>query len=210
MPRVTLLLVLPALLTACAASQAPACEPSADTRVFEAADIGEQWIDYVWLEIPAAASEGTHPGRLFVASADPVGAIVPTMIDLSCADELVDYAPAQVTLEFDAGGGFKTSYGWKSCAACSECYMHWTFSLDVEGQVGEDSLRAELVLNETFHSGPMKLVSLDMPEVTRSCESPRGGIQWPSKIPAPRGAGEPRMKCKPSGACDDIRLVRGD
>ena len=73
-------------------------------RVFEAADIGEQWIDYVWVEIPAPASEGVQPGRLFVASADPVGAIVPTMIDLPCADGPVDYAPASVDLEFDADG----------------------------------------------------------------------------------------------------------
>jgi hypothetical protein len=191
MRRVTSLLVLPALLTACAASQAPVCEPSTATRMFEAANIGEQWIDYVWLEIRASASEGIWPGRLFVASADPVGAIVPTMVDLPCADGPVDYAPAAVELDFDAEGNFKTSYGWKSCAACSECYMHWTFSLDVEGQVEEDALRAELVLNETFHSGPMRLVSLDMPEVTQVCESPR-------------------MKCESSGACEDIRFVRGD
>jgi hypothetical protein len=218
-----------ALLTACAALPAQPCEVPAGVRVFESANIGEQWIDYVWVELPAhftsnggsAAATvadahtpgptrtpacpscerpawGTTPpasvpdenalqGRLFVASADPVGAIVPTMIDLPCADGPVDYAPAAVDLEFDAQGRFKTSYGWRSCAACSECYMHWTFSLDVEGQIEEHALRAELVLNETFHSGPMKLVSLEMPEVKQAC-------------------GQPSMRCESAGACEDIRF----
>jgi hypothetical protein len=162
-------------------------------RVFEAAGIGEQWIDYVWVEVPAVFTAGTYPGRLFVASADPVGAIVPTMIELPCADGPVDYAPASVDLQFDAHGNFKTSYGWKSCAACSECYMQWTFSLDVEGQVEGEALLAGLVLNETFHSGPMKLVTLEMPEVTKACE-------------APRGPGEPHMSCDSAGACEDIRF----
>jgi hypothetical protein len=181
-------LTLALLLSACA-PLTPVCEAPADVQVFEAADIGEQWIDYVWVEIPASASEGTHPGRLFVASADPVGAIVPTMIDLPCAPGTVDYGPASVDLEFVAEGNFKTSYGWKSCAECSECYMLWTFSLDVEGHVEGDALRAELVLNETFHSGPMKLVSLHMPEVTQACT-------------------EPHMSCESAGACDDIRFER--
>jgi len=180
-----------ALVLAACTPLAPLCEAPAGVRVFEAADIGEQWIDYVWVEIPASASEGIQPGRLFVASADPVGAIVPTMIDLPCADGLVDYAPASVDLEFGAEGHFKTSYGWKSCAACSECYMHWTFSLDVEGQAEEDTLQAELVLNETFHSGPMKLVTLDMAEVTRACE-------------------QPHMNCDSAGGCEDIRFEPRD
>jgi hypothetical protein len=189
MHRVTPLipLALALLLAACSARPAPICEPPADVRVFQAADIGEQWIDYMWVEIPARASEGIQPGRLFVASADPVGAIVPTMIELPCADGPVDYTPATVDLEFGTQGNFKTSYGWKSCAACSECYMQWTFSLDVEGHVEEDVLRAELVLNETFHSGPMKLVTLDMAEVTQACE-------------------EPRMRCESPGACEEIRF----
>jgi hypothetical protein len=164
------------------------CEASEGVRVFEAAAIGEQWIDYVWLEIPAPAPGGiTISGRLFVASADPVGAIVPTMLDLPCADGAVEYGPASVDLEFDSAGNFKTSYGWGSCAACSECYMRWTFSLDVEGQVEEDSLRAELVLNETFHSGPMKLVTLNMPAAAEACS-------------------EPHLRCDDAGGCEEIRL----
>ena len=69
--------------------------------------------------------------------------------------------------------------------------MHWTFSLDVEGQVEADTLRAELVLNETFHSGPMKLVTLDMPEVTQACE-------------------QPHMSCDSAGGCEEIRLEPRD
>lgn len=191
-PRSSRALLTAAVLLAACAPLAPACEPPPDVRAFEAAGIGEQWIDYVWVEIPASAAEGRHPGRLFVASADPVGAIVPTMIDLPCADGPVEYAPAPVDLEFDGAGNFTTSYGWRSCAACSECYMHWTFSLDVEGHVEQDGLRADLVLNETFHSGPMKLVTLDLPEVTQACNTLRG-------------AGEPRMRCESAGACDEIR-----
>jgi hypothetical protein len=128
------------------------------------------------------------------------------MIDLPCADGSLDYGPAPVDLEFDAAGNFKTSYGWGSCAACSECYMHWTFSLDVKGQVEADALRAELVLNETFHSGPMKLVTLHMPEVTKACNAPRGGFQPPWQAPAPGAPGEPHMSCESAGRCEEIRF----
>ena len=190
-PRSSRALLTAALLLTSCTPLTPACEPSTGVRAFQAAGIGEQWIDYVWLEIPASTPEGSHPGQLFVASADPVGAIVPTMIDLPCADGPVDYAPAEIELEFDSEGNFKTSYGWKSCASCSECYMHWTFSLDVEGQVEPDALRAELVLNETFHSGPMKLVSLDMPELTQACEIPH-------------------MRCESASACEEIRFEPRD
>jgi hypothetical protein len=84
--------------------------------------------------------------------------------------------------------------------------MHWTFSLDVDGQIEEHALRAELVLNETFHSGPMKLVSLEMPEVEPACEAPRGGIRPPSQAPASGGAGEPHLRCESAGGCEDIRF----
>lgn len=186
-PRSSRALLTAALLLTSCAPLTPVCEPSPGVRAFQAAEIGEQWIDYVWLEIPASAPEGIHPGRLFVASADPVGAIVPTMIDLPCAGGPVEYAPAEIEVEFDGEGSFKTSYGWKSCAACSECYMHWTFSLDVEGQVEENSLRADLVLNETFHSGPMKLVSIELSEITQACLAPH-------------------LKCESGRTCEEIRF----
>lgn len=208
------------LLTACTSTRPPTCESPSDVRIFEAANIGEQWIDYVWFELPAqigqtagstgnsaatpdcpscerpawgitaaplAASAIGAQGRLFVASADPVGAIVPTMLDLPCAKAPVDYAPVPVDLQLSADDSFKASYAWKSCAACSECYMHWTFSLDITGRVEQDVLHADLVLNETFHSGPMKLITLEMADVTPVCT-------------------QPRIQCEPSGACEDIRF----
>jgi hypothetical protein len=50
--------------------------------------------------------------------------------------------------------------------------MHWTFSLDLLGSIIGDSLVADIVLNETFHSAPMKIVSLELPEVTQACTQP--------------------------------------
>ena len=99
----------------------------------------------------------------------------------------MEYVPAPVEFEF-AAGRFKTSYGWGSCAACSECYMHWTFSLDLEGQLEGGALVADLVLNETFHSGPMKIVSVTMRDVTAACT-------------------EPRMTCESNGECGTIKYV---
>jgi len=178
-----------ALIAGCAALPAPVCEASESVRVYQAADIGEQWIDFVWVEIPSLAAEGTFPGRLFVASADPVGAIVPTMIDLPCqaSGSPVDFAPASVQITFDDAGALKTSYAWKSCAACSECYMQWTFSLDLQGKVEEGFLLAGLVLNETFHSAPMQIGRLKMPEFTQACS-------------------EPHLSCRAGGECDTIKF----
>ena len=39
-------------------------------------------------------------------------------------------------------------------------------SLDLNGQLEDGALVADLVLNETFHSGPMKIVSVRMEDVT--------------------------------------------
>ncbi|HET6845514.1 MAG TPA: hypothetical protein VFH29_01685 [Anaerolineales bacterium] len=138
------------------------------------------------MQVPRTPAEGTTEGRLFVASADPVGAIVPTMIDLRCATAPVEYAPASVEFEIDPQGNLKTSYAWGSCARCSECYMKWTFSLDLNGRLQGGALEADLVLNETFHSGPMKIVTVEMKDVTAACL-------------------EPRMSCEPSGSCGEIR-----
>jgi hypothetical protein len=178
-----------ALIAGCAALPARICEASESVRVYQAVHTGGQWVDFVWLEIPSHAAEGNFPGRLFVASADPVGAIVPTMIDLPCQafGSAVDFAPASVEITFDGTGALKTSYAWKSCAACSDCYMHWTFSLDLQGKVEEGFLLADLVLNETFHSAPMQIVSLKMPELTQACS-------------------EPHMSCQPGGECDKIKF----
>ena len=178
-----------ALIAGCAALPAPICDASESVRAYQAAELGEQWIDFVWVEIPRPAAEGNFPGRLFVASADPVGAIVPSMIDLPCkaSGSPVDFGPASVQITFDGAGALKTSYAWKSCAACSECYMQWTFSLDLKGHVEEGFLLADLVLNETFHSAPMRIVSLKMPELTQACA-------------------EPHVSCQAGGGCNKIKF----
>ena len=54
--------------------------------------------------------------------------------------------------------------------------MHWTFSLDLNGQLEGGALVADLVLNETFHSGPMKIVSVRMEDVTAACTEPRSDV----------------------------------
>ncbi len=118
------LIALGILVAGCQAAPTPVCSAADTVRVFEAANIAEQWIDYVWLEIPGAPAEDTFPGRLFVASADPVGVIVPTMIDLPCetaGGQAVQYAPARVDIQFTDDGALQTSYGWKSCARCPMC-----------------------------------------------------------------------------------------
>lgn len=190
-PPMTQLACFALLLVGCASLASPECEAPETVRVYQAADIDEQWINFVWVEIPGSVAEGTFPGRLFVASADPVGAVVPSMIDLPCqlssADDAVAFSPAPVEIEFQGSGNFKTSYAWKSCAQCSECYMQWTFSLDLQGHVDEGFLVADLVLNETFHSAPMKIVSLKMPEVTQACT-------------------QPHVSCRPGGDCSAIRF----
>jgi len=179
------------LLAGCASLTGPDCEASDSVRVYQAADIDGQLIDFIWVELPNAAAEGTFPGRLFVASADPAGAIVPTMIDLPCdlssGASAIGYSPAPVEIEIHAAGSFKTSYSWGSCPRCSECYMHWTFSLDLEGHIADGSLAAKVVLNETFHSAPMEIASLQMTEVTQECA-------------------EPYMSCRAGGDCSRVRF----
>ena len=64
--------------------------------------------------------------------------------------------------------------------------MKWTFSLDVDAHMQDGALVADLVLNETFHSGPMKIVTVKMKDVTAACT-------------------EPRMTCQPGGECTAIR-----
>jgi len=67
--------------------------------------------------------------------------------------------------------------------------MLWDFTLDLQGRPAADSLIADLVLNESFHSEPMKIVSLKMPEVTQACT-------------------QPRMSCRAGGDCSAIRFDR--
>ncbi|HEY5984572.1 MAG TPA: hypothetical protein VIU38_13995 [Anaerolineales bacterium] len=184
------LIALAILAAGCQIAPAPVCFAADTVRVFEAANVVEQWINYIWLEIPKLTVQGTFPGRLFVASADPVGVIVPTMIDLPCetaGEQAVEYVPAPVDIQFTDTDTLQTSYSWKSCARCSECYMQWTFKLDLKGRLGDGSLAADLVLNETFHSGPMKIVSLKLADATLACT-------------------EPRLTCRAGGDCNEIRL----
>lgn len=186
--RQLLIACIPVLLAACSARPA-ACASDGAARAYERRDIGEQWIDYVWVQVPAAAQAGSAGGRLFIVSADPVGAIVPTMIELPCASAKVDYSPAPVEFEIGEDGSLRTSYAWGSCGSCSECYMRWNFSLDLDGRIEGDALVADLVLNETFHDAPMKITSLRMPEVTSACT-------------------EPRLACEPGGECGEIEFQR--
>jgi hypothetical protein len=193
-PRAFLPIASLALLAvSCTSFAIQPCKSSETVRVFQAAHIGQQWIDFAWLEVPRSAGEGTFPGRLFVGSSQPVGAIVPTMLDIPCritaAAERIDLEPAVVDIEFNAAGDLKTSYPWKSCAPCSECYMVWTFSLDLNGHESDDALEANLVLNETFHAGPMKIVAVTMPEATQACT-------------------EPHLLCGAGGDCGDIKFQR--
>ena len=185
----TLLVCITLLMAGCASF--PVCQASKSVHVYEAAHIEGEWINYVWVEIPSAATVGTFPGRLFVTSGDPVGAIIPTMIDLPCQvsspKDAVDLSPAPVEIEFKAADDFKTSYPWRSCAPCSDCYMVWTFSLDLQGHTTEGFLDAKMVLNETFHQYPMTIVNLKMPEVTQSCT-------------------QPHISCRAGGECREVRF----
>lgn len=172
----------------------PTCASSNSVRVYQASHVQGQLISFVWLEVPRTIGPGRFPGRLFVASAAPVVAIVPTMIDLPCELSAgvgaIDLLPAPVEMVSSADGHLQTNYSWGGCSRCSQCYMSWTFSLDLQGQITNDSLVADLVLNETFHAEPMKIVSLRMPEVTQSCTQPhivcRAGSKCDPIVFAPR------------------------
>jgi len=175
----------------CASFAHPTCEASKSLHVYQAADLHEQWVNFLWVEIPDSDGAGTFPGRLFVASGDPFGTIVPSMIDLPCqlssGTQAADLVPAPVEIEFDGAGNLKTSYAWRSCSKCSECYMVWDFELDLQGHKTEEALIADVVLNETFHQHPMQILSLKMPEVTDACT-------------------QPHMSCRAGGACSAVRF----
>jgi len=175
------------LIAGCTPSPPPVCDTS--VRVFQAANIDDAWINFVWVEVPLSASEGTLPGRLFVVSDNPTGTIVPSMIDLPCAfsasKQEVDFAPAPVEFEFQQAGNFQTSYSWKSCSQCSECYMLWNFDLTLQGHPTDSSLAAEIVVTETFHAQPIEDLTLELHEVTKACT-------------------EPHMICRAEGGCSQV------
>lgn len=124
-----------------------------------------------------------------MASANPIGAIVPSMIDLPCMlsspKAVADLSPVAVEIEFQGAGNFQTTYSWKSCSKCSECYMLWKFDLTLQGHRTESSVVAKISLLETFHSYPTKVLTSKLAEVTRACT-------------------EPRMTCNAKGACSEI------
>jgi hypothetical protein len=175
------------LIAGCTASPPPICDTS--VRVYQAANIDDAWINYVWVEVPLSPSEGTLPGRLFVMSDNPVGTIVPSMIDLPCifssSKQVVDIAPAPVDFKFHEAGNFQAGYSWKSCSQCSECYMLWNFDLTLQGHPTDSSLAAEIVVTETFHSQPIEDLTLELSEVTPACT-------------------EPHLICRSEGGCDKI------
>jgi hypothetical protein len=189
----TLLACWPLIAAGCGLLPTPTCDAAGTVRVYQATQIKEQWINFLWVEIPASDAAGTFPGRLFVASANPMGAVVPSMIDLPCevssSNPVVNYVPAPVEIEFDGAGGVRTSYAWKSCARCSECYMLWDFELDIKGRVSAGSMVADVVLNETFHQHPMQILSLKLPEVTKACT-------------------QPHTSCRAGGECSDMKFDR--
>jgi hypothetical protein len=176
------------LIAGCTSSPPQVCDTS--VRVYQAANIDDAWINFVWVEVPLSASEATLPGRLFVMSDNPVGTIVPSMIDLPCAfspsKQVVDIAPAPVKFEFHEAGNFQAGYSWKSCSICSsECYMMWNFDLTLKGHPTDSSLAAEIVVTETFHTEPIEDLTLELHEVTQVCT-------------------EPHMICRAEGGCNEV------
>jgi hypothetical protein len=176
------------LIAGCTASPPRICDTS--VRVYQASNIDDAWINYVWVEVPLSASEGNLPGRLFVTSGKPTGAIVPSMIDLPCvfssSIQEADLAPAPVEFEFQEAGNFQTTYSWKSCSKCSsECYMLWNFDLTLQGHPTDSSLAAKIVVTETFHAEPIEDFTLELHEVTQACT-------------------EPHMICRAEGGCSEV------
>lgn len=183
--------ILSLVLVACGGTPFKGGILLSDTSVFQAQDIDNRQIQYVWIELPSNLNLGSNETRVFIARLDPPGMWVPTEPELPCIthseSEYIDLRPVPLGFEFD-GKQLMGSYTWNACASCIECYMDWDTTMEIVGTVRQDKIDLSIGIRHMGHNIQDNYIQIELQR-----ESPN------SK--------EPRILCRRSFDCKDVEFV---
>ena len=162
-----------------------------DISVYQAHDIANRQINFIWIELPSNLNLGTNDIRVFMARTDPPGMLIPTETELPCIiqseNEYQDLRPVTLPFEFD-GRQMVGSYTWKACASCVECYMDWDTTMEIVGTMKQDKMDLAIGIRHMGHNIQDDFLGIDL---------------W-TEEPSSR---EPRILCRRSNDCMNMEFA---
>lgn len=147
-----------------------------DINVYQARDIDNQQINFVWIELPSSLDLGTNNLRIFMARTDPPGMLVPTETELPCIiqseNDYLDIRPVTLSFEYD-GRQLVGNYTWKACASCVECYMDWETSMEIVGILEQDKMDLSIGIRHMGHNIQDDYLRIELRQEKPSSKEPR-------------------------------------
>lgn len=138
------------LLCACTPPAEYSSEPLPESRIFSAEGVENEKIQFIWLELPFVIEPGVAEVRLFLAKTEPPEPTIPNPNPLRCLlsseSETAILGPERVPFEFDADGTFIGTYTYKACPDCIECYMNWDYTLEMSGELLEETVALDIAI----------------------------------------------------------------
>lgn len=164
-------------------------EPLPASKIFSAEGIKNEKIQFVWLELPLPFEPGVAEARLFLAKSEPPEPTIPNPNPLRCLlssdNEKAILGPERVPFEFAADGTFIGTYTYRACPECIECYMNWDYTLEMSGELLEETLTLDIVIKHFGLNVQGSYLSAEL-----------GLVEDPNK--------EPRITCNHSIECKKI------
>jgi hypothetical protein len=162
-----------------------------DISVYQAHDIANRQIHFIWIELPSNLNLGTNDIRVFIARTDPPGMLVPTETELPCIiqyeNDYLDIRPVTLPFEYD-GSQLSGSYDWKACASCVECYMDWETTMEIVGAMEQNKIALTIGIRHMGHNVQDDFLRTEL---------------WPEKL----SSQEPRILCRRSNDCKNIEFA---
>ncbi len=183
--------ILAMALAAC--SGAPSDEGNIPTGVsiYQAQDIDNRQIHFIWLELPTSLAMGSNEVRVFMARTDPPAMLVPTETELPCIvqseDEYLEFGPVTLPFEFD-GVQLEGSYVWSACPSCEDCYMDWDTTMEIIGTMDQDKMDLGIGIRHMGHNILDDFFRIEL------------GPEQPTSM-------EPSIQCRRTADCMGVEFV---
>ena len=178
-------------LVACGKSPSVNGGVPSDTSIYQAHDIANRQIHFIWIELPSSLNLGSNEIRVFMARTDPPGMLVPMETELPCLiqsdNEYLDLRPVTLPFEFD-GRQLVGSYTWNACASCVECYMDWDTTMEIFGIMEQDKIALSIGIRHSGHNIQDDYLQIELRR------------EKPSLM-------EPRILCRRSSDCKNLEFV---
>jgi len=165
------------LLSACNPPAEYSSEPLPESMIFAAEGINNNKIQFVWLELPVPIKPGLADIRLFLVKTEPPEPTIPNPNELRCIlsseNETAILGPERVSFEFNDDGTFTGSYTYKACPECIECYMNWDYTLEMSGDMTEETVSLDIAIKHFGHNVQGSYVSAELGLVSNANKEPR-------------------------------------